>query len=292
MRLARRSAFLGLFALLTLISFDVRLRGAQEAAAVVVTQPVLSDAQQEQFLLKAKILKTKDINQGITGTKRATLSDGQLTHDAHIQTVDISKFVFTPDKGQTELNFRDTYRFNVAAYKLARLLGLDNVPVSVERRVERDPAAVTWWIDDVMMDEQERLKRIKLKTVPAEWKPTRTAGYIHVMRVFDELISNSDRNVGNQQWSSDGKLWLIDHTRTFRFNSTLKTPRLLERCDRTLFAGLRRLTEEAVVSAVGKTLTKDEIKSMLTRRDLIVKHFEEKIAARGSDATVLYDLER
>jgi hypothetical protein len=290
MRLARRSAVLGLFALLTLISFDVRLAGAQQAA--VISQPVLSDEQQEQFLLKAKVLKAREINKGITGSKRATLSDGQLTHDAQIQNVDISKFVFTPDRGQTELNFRDSYRFNIAAYKLSRLLGLDNVPVSVERRAERDPAAVTWWIDDVSMDEQERLKHIKLKTVPAEWKPNRTAGYIHVMRVFDELISNNDRNLGNQLWSSNGKLWMIDHTRAFRFNTTLKTPRLLERCDRTLLAGMRKLSEESITAAVGKTLSKDEIQSMLARRDLLVKHFEERITARGSDATVLYDLER
>jgi len=290
MRFARRAAVLGLFAFVSVISSAAPLRAAQDAA--VLTQPVLSDAQQEQFLLKAKIVRTRDINKGITGTRRATLSDGQLSHDAQIQTVDISKFVFTPDRGgQTELNFRDTYRFNVAAYRLSRLLGLDNVPVSVERRVDRGEAAMTWWIDDVMMDEQERLKRIKLKTVPAGWRPSRTAGYIHVMRVFDELISNSDRNLGNQLWSSDGKLWMIDHTRTFRFNATLKTPRLLVRCDRRLFAGLRSLTEESVNAAVGKTLTKEEIRTMFIRRDLIVKLFEEQIAARG-EATVLYDLDR
>lgn len=290
MRLTRRTALLEVFVLLSVISAAVPLRAAQEAA--LLTQPVLSDAQQEQFLLNAKIIRTKDTNKGITGTKRATLSDGQLTHDAQIQTVDISKFVFTPDKGQTELNFRDTYRFNVAAYRLSRLLGLDNVPVSVERRVDRGQAAMTWWIDDVMMDEQERLKRIKQKTAPAEWRPSRTAGYIHVMRVFDELISNNDRNLGNQLWSSDGKLWMIDHTRAFRFNTTLKAPRLLDRCDRTLLAGMRRLTEESVRSVVGKTLMNEEIKTMLTRRDLLVKLFEEKIAARGGEATVLYDLDR
>ncbi len=289
MRFARRAAFLGLFVFASVISSAVPLRAAQDAA--VLTQPALSDAQQEQFLLKAKILKTRDINKGITGAKRATLSDGQLSHDAQIQTVNVSKVVFVPARGQTELNFRDTYRFNVAAYRLSRLLGLDNVPVSIERRVAAGDAAMTWWIDDVMMDELERLKRIKLKTVPAEWRPSRTAGYIHAMRVFDELISNSDRNVGNQLWSSDGKLWMIDHTRTFRFNVTLKTPRLLERCDRRLFAGLRSLTEESVNAAVGKTLTEEEIRTMFIRRDLLVKLFEEKIAARG-EATVLYDLDR
>jgi hypothetical protein len=31
----------------------------------------------------------------------------------------------------TELNFRDTWKFNVAGYKLDRLLGMNMVPVSV-----------------------------------------------------------------------------------------------------------------------------------------------------------------
>src|SRR5688500_17845105 len=97
MRFARRAAVLGLFAFVSVISSAVPLWAAQDAA--VLTQPVHSDAQQEQFLLKAKIVRTRDINKGITGTKRATLSDGQLSHDAQIQTVDISKFVFTPDRG-------------------------------------------------------------------------------------------------------------------------------------------------------------------------------------------------
>ena len=56
------------------------------------------------------------------------------------------------------MNFKDTYRYNIAGYRLARLIGLDNVPMSVERTVEGKLAAVTWWVDDVQMDEKERLK--------------------------------------------------------------------------------------------------------------------------------------
>ena len=165
------------------------------------------------------------------------------------------------------------------------------MPVSVERRVERNLAAMTWWIDDVMMDEAERLKRVKEKTVPEKWRSTKTAGYIHVMRVFDELIANTDRNTGNQLWSSDGKLWLIDHTRAFRLQTALRTPRLLERCERALLVGLRKLNLDSLTAALGKSLNKSEVEALLARRDLIVKLFEEKIAARGENA-ILYDLER
>ena len=83
---------------------------------------------------------------------------GTLTHDAHIQMIDESKREFRSKDG-TEFNFRDTWNFNVAAYKIDRLIGLGLVPVSVERRWKSTPAAYTWWLDDVMMDEGDRLKK-------------------------------------------------------------------------------------------------------------------------------------
>ena len=96
------------------------------------------------------------------------------------------------------------------------LLGLDIVPMSVLRRVNGKPAAVTWWLDDVAMDEGERQK---MKPVPVGPNPSRTAGYIHILRVFDELIQNRDRNAGNFLWTKDWTMWMIDHTRAFRLGT-------------------------------------------------------------------------
>jgi hypothetical protein len=41
--------------------------------------PKISIAQQEMFLQKAVIQKTKGAKKGITGTTRATMSDGSIT---------------------------------------------------------------------------------------------------------------------------------------------------------------------------------------------------------------------
>jgi hypothetical protein len=275
-------------ALLAVLTFtwamgSAQLLAAQEAAAVV--RPALTQEEIEEFLLKAKIVATKGVNKGITNTRRATLSDGRTTHDASIQTVDIKMAFFTPARGTPEVNFKDTYRYNIAGYRLARLLGLDNVPVSVERRVERNQAAVTWWVDDVLMDEGARRK----KPAPG-FVASRTAAQIHIMRVFDELIDNHDRNAGNLLWTTDGKMWMIDHTRAFRAHTELKAPQLLERCERNLLEAMRSLTYENVKAAVGNSLAKDEIAPMLVRRDLIVKLFEGKIAERGEKA-ILYTLD-
>lgn len=268
---------------------------AQDSATSATTASAAKSAltlqQMEDFLLNARIVKSREVGKGVTGSKVATLSDGRLTHDAHIQNITIEKTVFQPTRGPVELNFKDHYRYNIAAYRLARTLGLANVPVSVERRVDRDHAAVTWWVDDVLMDELERLDREKKNTIPSTWRRARTSGYIHIRRVFDELIGNMDRNVGNQLWTSDGTLWLIDHTRAFRLHEKLKQTRVLQRCERDMLKALRALTIESVTAAVDSMLTKGEIKALIARRDLIVKHFDESIKVRGEAAT-LFSLTR
>ena len=237
--------------------------------------PALSAEQIETFLLNATIVKSRKIGKGVTGSRVATLTDGRVTHDAHIQDVNIHR--------HEDRNFKDQYRYNIAAYRLARLLGLANVPVSVERRVDEIPAAVTWWVDGVLMDEEERLAREKDNTAPG-WPRVRTIGHLQVMRVFDELIANADRNAGNQLWTNDGALWLIDHTRAFGLQRALRKPKRLERCDRTLWTALRELTIESVTTAVDRTLTKDEIRAVIARRDLIVKQFARMIETSGEPA--------
>jgi Trp operon repressor len=246
------------------------------------TQAALTPPEMEDFLLRARIGATKRTLKGATGARQVTLSDGRVTHDAQVQDVDIYKPIFEAGK-YTETNFRDTYRYNVAGYRLSRLLGLHNVPVSVLRTVNGKPAAVTWWIDDAM-DEADRQKK---KPVPYGPDAARNAGYFHILRVFDELIQNRDRNPGNMMWTQDWTFWMVDHTRAFRLGRNLLKPEALERCERTLLEGMRRLTRPALREAMVRALTNDEIDALLARRDVIVKLFDGLIAQRG-EATVLF----
>ena len=236
----------------------------------------------EAFLLKAKVTNRRDAGSGVTGSSRVTLSDGRLTHDAHVQAVDVARAVFTAGKA-SEVNFKDTYRYNIAGYRLARLIGLDNVPMSVERNVEGKLAAVTWWVDDVLMDEGARLKK---KTMAPDVQ--RFAKQIQVMKIWDELIQNKDRNGGNLIWTSDWSMWLIDHTRAFRLGKELVAPADLTRCDRRLLDGMRALTAESLAKAIGDSLTKEEQGAVLARRDLIVKHFDDRISKLGEGILFTY----
>jgi len=107
----------------------------------------LSRTEKEEFLAKADIVKSKHVSTGITGTYRVTLTDGRLTHDASVQTIDEAKTTYQTARG-TEFNFPDTYSHNMAAYKLDQLMGLNMIPVTVVRKFNGKNASYTWWVDD------------------------------------------------------------------------------------------------------------------------------------------------
>jgi hypothetical protein len=255
-------------------------RQAPVAATAVQPSQALTLEAKEAFLKKAKIVRTKAAGKGVTGTLQATLTDGVLTHDASIQTVDQAMSIFSSNRG-TELNFRDSWRYNVAAYRLDQLLQVGMIPPSVERSYDNKSGAYTWWVDDVIMDEGGRLKD-KL-SAPDSDKWNRQMWHV---RLFDQLIYNVDRNLGNLVIDKDWTVWMIDHTRAFRLHEKVKTPGNLSKCDRQVLDRLKALDMPAVKAAVGNYLTASEIKAMLARRTEIVALIE-----KGGPGA-LYDLAR
>ena len=230
--------------------------------------PALSLDQQETFLQKAKVQKKQGVNKGVTGTSMVILSDGALTHQASVQTIDEFKLIFQPQGGKAETNFKDTYKFNIAGYLLAKQLGLgDMVPPSVAR----GGGSYTWWIDDVLMEEGERLAKKAVAPNEDAWSKE-----LAIVRVFDQLIANTDRNAGNLMIDKQWRVWMIDHTRAFRTRKDLINPAALTSIDRALLAKLKTLEEASLKKDLGKFLTKQEIQSLLARRDLIVAAFEAK----------------
>lgn len=245
--------------------------------------PALTDPDMEKFLRTARIVSTKTLDVGVTDSVRATLTDGTLTHDAHIQVVDAYKAEFRNSKGEVERNFRDHWRYNVAAYRLDRMLDLRMVPVSVERAWKGRHAAFTWWIDDVAMDEGKRMR--KSLVAPDYGCFTRHA---QALRMFDQLIENTDRNFGNTLYTSNWRMWAIDHTRAFRTSPrpsglhdlTSIDPALLERMAALDFAGVKR--------AIGEYVDSTGIRKLLSRRDALLAHYgalsREAIAVRPDPA--------
>jgi hypothetical protein len=263
---------------------SLTVSGAQAPAPAVAPALTLSCAEMEAFLKTAKMGRRQGISTGVTLPSRAPLDDGKLRHDAAIQTVDVTKTFHQTRRG-TEVNFRDSWQFNVAGYELAKMLELNMVPPYVERKVSGLPASVSWWVSDAMMERERFQNRIAPPDREKWFQET------HAAKVFHELIANSDSNMTNMLITKDWRIWLIDFSRAFRPAKTLQDPKELTKIDRKLLANLRRLSGDVLKQRLGRWLHRQEIESVLARRDLIVRLFDDEVAAKG-EAAVLYDLPR
>jgi hypothetical protein len=243
---------------------------------------LLTEDQKRDFLLHANVVKAVKVNKGLTGIYRFTLSDGALTHDAAFQSIDESWSRMQNDIGGTEVNFRDSYKFNIAAFELAKLLGLDDMmPVTVERRWRGRIGSLSWWLPFKLDEEQRQKKKINPPDLLA-W-----AKQMNKMYAFSQLVYDTDRNRGNILYSENWHVWMIDFTRAFRPYNEPADTKLLEQCDRRLWEKLHQLDAVEVEQQTKPWLNKMELKGLWARRDKLVAHFEKLIAAKGKKAVII-----
>ena len=234
------------------------------------------------FLKNAKVIRTRGTPKGVTAPKRLTLSDGDITHDAVFQAIDDRKMVERLGGGgrqeTTELNFVDSYKYNIAAYELARLLELDHMmPVYVERRWNGQTGSISWFVP-TLMDESERLKKKLQPPNSTDWN-----NQMYRMRVFSALVRDTDRNLTNVLITHQWKVMMIDFSRAFRLQPELLHQVDLGKIDRNLLAKLETLSRDQMRQVTKDWLTNTEIDAVMKRRDSLVAHFKKRVADLGEE---------
>jgi hypothetical protein len=261
---------------------SARLNPAQDQTRLTAAKQELTDEEKKHFLLTARIIRSRETPKGITRPRRLTLTDGQLTHDAAFQPVDEFKNRERLDNGTIDINFQDSYHFNIAAYQLAKLLGLGYMmPLTVERKWEGKTGSLSWWIDSTM-DEATRSEKNIQAPDPDDW-----GKQMFRIAVFAELVFDTDNNATNVLIDEHWKLYMIDFTRAFRLREDLPHPKRLVRCDRQLLERLRSLDAAEIGRVTKPHLEVEKIRALMKRRDKIVDLFEKLIKEKG-EAEVLY----
>jgi len=250
-------------------------------AAAADDEPLTKD-QIKQFLQTADVIKSKPSPRGVTHPLRLTLSNGAITHDASFQAVDEHKPKMDLGNGRVETDFVDSYKYNIAAYEIAELIGMDNiVPVYVERKWDGKTGSLSWWLP-VKMDDAERFEK-KIEPPDAEkWNRQ-----MFRIRVFDELVYDTDPNLTNVLIGPDWSVYRVDFSRAFRKSKDLREEKNLVKCDRQLLEKLKALKADDVSQKTKRYLTKDEINAVMARRDKIVAKFQSLIAQKG-EKEILY----
>ncbi len=216
----------------------------------------------EAHLRTARIARSKPIPVGITRPVRLFLDPSEP----------VASLAWKPLPPGIYGGFFESYRSEIAAYELDKLLGLRMVPPAVERQVKGVTGAAIAWIAPVTM----------WRDLPKAKRPSGNPWTFQIIRqrMFDNLIGNDDRNQGNLLIDGDGHLCLIDASRAFVQRKDL--PFTLERVDAPLWGRMAALTEEHLVAALGAHLSQGQIRGLLGRRDRMREAIDKLVAKKGS----------
>jgi len=279
----RRGA--GALAVLTLalVSGQAPRGSGQEKAAAADFGLPLAGAEAEEFLRTATVIDRTPIGKGVTRPDRLTLTDRRATHRAVWKTIHERKMGLQRlEGGGLEFDFRDSWKSEVAAYELDKLLGLGLVPPTVERRIDGRAGSLQMWVEGVMTDDERRRKGLEAEDAEA-WN-----AQMHRLRLLHQLTYNTDhRNVRNVLVDPSFRIYAIDSSRAFRIQAALLTPEDLVCFSRAVIERLAALDRPTLEARLGRWLEGRQIDGLLARRDAILGLVKQRVAERGEDA-VLY----
>ena len=217
------------------------------------------EAEFEAFLATAPFDRLEDIPLGVTHPRRGYFKPGGLAGSAAWKVIPTGR----PN------GFWESYKSEIAAYELDKRLELGMVPVAVEKRWKNENGAAILWLSPV-----HSWKEVQFKPKPAIWDLQMVR-----MKMFDNLIGNADRNLGNLIVDDAWNVFLIDHSRAFV--TTKDLPAKFVHIDRALWTRMRALDEPALTTCLGKWLDRGAIRAVLARRDRLAAAIETQVQKNG-----------
>jgi hypothetical protein len=223
------------------------------------------NAEFEAYIREAPVDHIDEVPIGVTHPKRAYFKPGGLVES-------IAWKLLPPGRPN---GYWESYKSEIAAYELDKLLDMRMVPVAVEKTLNHDKGAAILWLAPI-----HSWKEMEPKPKPAKW-----VHQVARMKMFDDFICNKDRNAGNLLVDDDWNLYLIDHSRAFIGDKDLAVK--IEHVDREFWDRIQALDEGQLTSALSKWVDKGGIHAMLTRRDRMKAEIEKLVAANGEAAVFL-----
>jgi len=226
----------------------------------------------EAFLGEARVaVVEKDVESGRTMPWRVTLDDGRIKARA------LFKYINRPGVPP----IRHSFRYELAAYSLSRLLELEIVPPVVEREIEGTAGALQWYVENCLSERDRERTRKEPPDLQAFLQR------LDVIQVFEALVNDEcgdkdDTLIHLDTW----KICRIDFAGAFGPTRTIAPACSLQRCSRELFNRLNRLTREALADRLGNYLSLEEIKAIFERQQRIVEHLKALIKDKGEPAVL------
>ena len=248
--------------------------------------PFQSDEDIEEKLRTAAVVSKSKIRVGVTLPKKVLLASDSHRFNAVFKFLDeTKKNVRDPTatgNARLYLEWRDSYVYDIAAYRVDRLLGLNRVPPIVPRKIRALKGSIQIWVEGTITESGRRERNIKPPEV-ARFQQQRST-----MNLFDNLVANRDNNLGNSLIDGNWRLWFIDCSRCFGRSPDLLYPETVTHCDRQVWRDLKKLDRSAADEALSAYLTGAEIDALFARRDKLVDLLQARIDEWGEEL-VLFD---
>ncbi|MBT5874412.1 MAG: hypothetical protein HOH43_13420 [Candidatus Latescibacteria bacterium] len=237
--------------------------------------PFRTDAEVMDFMRTADVVSIEDIGEGVTKPKKLLLEKDGIQMNAIYRYV--SKTYTAGDIGLQEA--RDDCIFECAAYALSGVLGINNIPPVISRRIDGKKGTVQIWVEHAMTEKDRRKKGIQ------PFDPVRWAQDWQMVEMFDNLIYNDDRNTGNIIIDQTFTVWMIDHTRAFRaFSELRESPeKYLKQIEVGVWDRLQTVEDLSIKEALQPFLQSYEIDGLLKRRRNLVTFISGLIDKNGAD---------
>jgi hypothetical protein len=245
-------------------------------AAVACGEPASAQGEEcERLLRSASVVSTRKLAEGITGSERVELREGTTSLRAVFKLVDARNEMVDKVGDETVRSYADSWKHEVAAYELDKLLGLRLVPTVVERRIDGKRGSLQAWID-------RPIARFGDGAPPPD--PGPAADGVHATRLLDYLIYNRDRHVRNLLFGRDWRPIAIDNS--ISFQPFVRPYRPLYRFPRGAVERLAGLDEATLRKALGGYLTRDERKGLVKRVARLRALIQAARAEQGDEATL------
>jgi hypothetical protein len=243
----------------------------------------LSGEAAETFLKTAELVRKKGLGLGVTNSDQYTLSDGTRTCKAVWKTIDEFKRGVTGlEGGGVIVDFSDSWKHEVAAYELDKLIGLGLVPPTVERTFGRTTGSLQMWVEGAMDESQRKQKKVAPPDAQA-WNQQ-----MYKVRLLHQLSYNTDyRNIRNVLIDGSFRVYAIDSSRAFAVYEDLRSEKELLRFPRAVLEALKTLDRPTLDAKLGRWLSGPQISTLLKRRDKILALADRRLHEQG-EAAVLF----